>query len=58
MIRNTWHFCYALRLAVKVVCGRFGIALIIGQQGANNAICGLCHRLHNLNKYMFIIMLK
>ncbi|EJV2652623.1 DUF3265 domain-containing protein [Vibrio vulnificus] len=28
MIRNAWHFCYALRLAHKVVCGGFGIALL------------------------------
>ncbi|EMI4157482.1 DUF3265 domain-containing protein, partial [Vibrio parahaemolyticus] len=26
MIRNAWHFCYALRLVFKVVCGSFGIA--------------------------------
>ncbi|ENO0728485.1 DUF3265 domain-containing protein, partial [Vibrio parahaemolyticus] len=26
MIRNAWHFCYALRLVFKVVCGGFGIA--------------------------------
>ncbi|NOH50888.1 DUF3265 domain-containing protein [Vibrio rotiferianus] len=26
MIRNVWHFCYALRLVFKVVCGSFGIA--------------------------------
>ncbi|QBN14188.1 DUF3265 domain-containing protein [Vibrio vulnificus] len=25
-IRNAWHFCYALVLAIKVVCGGFGIA--------------------------------
>ncbi|HCG5521801.1 TPA: DUF3265 domain-containing protein [Vibrio parahaemolyticus] len=28
MIRNTWHFCYALRVVFKVVCGSFGIALL------------------------------
>ncbi|EKK7180256.1 DUF3265 domain-containing protein [Vibrio alginolyticus] len=28
MIRNTWHFYYALVLVVKVVCGSFGIALL------------------------------
>ncbi|ELB2832056.1 DUF3265 domain-containing protein, partial [Vibrio alginolyticus] len=27
MIRNAWHFYYALRLVFKVVCGSFGIAL-------------------------------
>nr|WP_207218733.1 DUF3265 domain-containing protein [Vibrio vulnificus] len=27
MIRNAWHFCYALRLVFKVVCGGFGMAL-------------------------------
>ncbi|EGR3304387.1 DUF3265 domain-containing protein [Vibrio parahaemolyticus] len=27
-MRNTWHFCYALTLVVKVVCGGFGIALL------------------------------
>ncbi|HCH0719695.1 TPA: DUF3265 domain-containing protein [Vibrio parahaemolyticus] len=27
MIRNAWHFYYALRLSFKVVCGGFGIAL-------------------------------
>ncbi|EGQ9499154.1 DUF3265 domain-containing protein [Vibrio parahaemolyticus] len=26
MIRNAWHFCYALVLVVRVVCGSFGIA--------------------------------
>ncbi|ENK2312381.1 DUF3265 domain-containing protein, partial [Vibrio alginolyticus] len=25
MIRNAWHFYYALGLVVKVVCGGFGI---------------------------------
>ncbi|EGQ8527900.1 DUF3265 domain-containing protein [Vibrio parahaemolyticus] len=28
MIRNAWHFCYALRLVSKVVCGGIGIALL------------------------------
>ncbi|EGQ9060275.1 DUF3265 domain-containing protein [Vibrio parahaemolyticus] len=28
MILNAWHFCYALRLVVKVVCGSLGIALL------------------------------
>ncbi|EJI1427458.1 DUF3265 domain-containing protein, partial [Vibrio parahaemolyticus] len=28
MIRNAWHFCYALRLVFKVVCDGFGIALL------------------------------
>ncbi|URM15878.1 DUF3265 domain-containing protein [Vibrio splendidus] len=28
MIRNTWHFCYALRLVLKVVCRSFDIALL------------------------------
>ncbi|AWG78403.1 DUF3265 domain-containing protein [Vibrio parahaemolyticus] len=28
MIRNAWHFYYALRLAFKVVCGDIGIALL------------------------------
>ncbi|ELB2039654.1 DUF3265 domain-containing protein [Vibrio sp. J2-3(2022)] len=28
MIRNAWHFCYALRFAFKVVCGSVGIALL------------------------------
>ncbi|EJV9415221.1 TPA: DUF3265 domain-containing protein [Vibrio vulnificus] len=27
MIRNAWHFYYALRLVFKVVCGDIGIAL-------------------------------
>ncbi|EGR0429294.1 DUF3265 domain-containing protein, partial [Vibrio parahaemolyticus] len=26
--RNAWHFCYALRVVFKVVCGSFGIALL------------------------------
>ncbi|EGQ9063830.1 DUF3265 domain-containing protein [Vibrio parahaemolyticus] len=26
MIRNAWHFHYALRLVFKVVCRSFGIA--------------------------------
>ncbi|MBF4337270.1 DUF3265 domain-containing protein, partial [Vibrio anguillarum] len=28
MIRNAWHFYYALRLVFKVVCGGIGIALL------------------------------
>ncbi|EIJ2834944.1 DUF3265 domain-containing protein [Vibrio parahaemolyticus] len=28
MIRNAWHFCYALRLVFKVPCGSIGIALL------------------------------
>ncbi|HCG5270847.1 TPA: DUF3265 domain-containing protein [Vibrio parahaemolyticus] len=28
MIRNAWHFYYALVLAFKVLCGGFGIALL------------------------------
>ncbi|ELE2043762.1 DUF3265 domain-containing protein [Vibrio vulnificus] len=28
MIRNAWHFYYALVLVVKVVYGIFGIALL------------------------------
>nr|WP_196374716.1 DUF3265 domain-containing protein [Vibrio vulnificus] len=28
MIRNVWHFYYALRLVFKVVFGGFGIALL------------------------------
>ncbi|HCG8634619.1 TPA: DUF3265 domain-containing protein, partial [Vibrio parahaemolyticus] len=28
MIRNAWHFYYALVLVVKVVCGGLGIALL------------------------------
>ncbi|EHV5548621.1 TPA: DUF3265 domain-containing protein, partial [Vibrio parahaemolyticus] len=28
MIRNAWHFYYALCLVVKVVCGSIGIALL------------------------------
>ncbi|OQU11011.1 DUF3265 domain-containing protein [Vibrio parahaemolyticus] len=28
MIRNAWHFCYALGSVIKVVCGGFGIALL------------------------------
>ncbi|HBC3836585.1 DUF3265 domain-containing protein [Vibrio parahaemolyticus] len=28
MIRNVWHFHYALCLVFKVVCGKFGIALL------------------------------
>ncbi|MBF4337312.1 DUF3265 domain-containing protein, partial [Vibrio anguillarum] len=27
VIRNAWHFYYALRLVFKVVCGSIGIAL-------------------------------
>ncbi|CAH6850681.1 hypothetical protein VCHA38O209_340002 [Vibrio chagasii] len=45
-------------LLFKVVFSGFDIALLTPQQGMSNAICGLCHRLHNLDKYMFIIMLK
>ncbi|MCU8159367.1 DUF3265 domain-containing protein [Vibrio vulnificus] len=28
MIRNAWHFFYALRFVFKVACGSFGIALL------------------------------
>ncbi|MBC8664322.1 DUF3265 domain-containing protein [Vibrio parahaemolyticus] len=28
MIRNAWHFYYALGLVVKVVCGSFSIAFL------------------------------
>ncbi|EGQ9299235.1 DUF3265 domain-containing protein [Vibrio parahaemolyticus] len=28
MIRNAWHFYYALRFVSKVVCGSIGIALL------------------------------
>ncbi|NOH54020.1 DUF3265 domain-containing protein [Vibrio coralliilyticus] len=28
VIRNAWHFYYALRSVFKVVCGGFGIALL------------------------------
>ncbi|MDF4792226.1 DUF3265 domain-containing protein, partial [Vibrio parahaemolyticus] len=28
MIRNAWHFYYALGLVFKVVCSGFGIALL------------------------------
>ncbi|MDF4395636.1 DUF3265 domain-containing protein [Vibrio parahaemolyticus] len=27
-MRNAWHFCYALILVVKVVCGSIGVALL------------------------------
>ncbi|TOI27357.1 DUF3265 domain-containing protein [Vibrio parahaemolyticus] len=27
-MRNAWHFHYALVYVIKVVCGRFGIALL------------------------------
>ncbi|EMK3381482.1 DUF3265 domain-containing protein, partial [Vibrio vulnificus] len=28
MIRNAWHFYYALIFVIKVVCGSIGIALL------------------------------
>nr|WP_198927231.1 MULTISPECIES: DUF3265 domain-containing protein [Vibrio] len=28
MIRNVWHFCYALRFMFKVVCSSIGSALL------------------------------
>ncbi|MCQ9039793.1 DUF3265 domain-containing protein [Vibrio alginolyticus] len=28
VIRNAWHFYYALRFVFKVVCGGIGIALL------------------------------
>ncbi|NDJ81466.1 DUF3265 domain-containing protein [Vibrio campbellii] len=28
VIRNAWHFYYALVLVIKVVCGGLGIALL------------------------------
>ncbi|MCU8089781.1 DUF3265 domain-containing protein [Shewanella sp. SM21] len=27
-MHNAWHFCYALRLVFKVICGSIGIALL------------------------------
>ncbi|ELS9256681.1 DUF3265 domain-containing protein [Vibrio parahaemolyticus] len=27
-MRNAWHFCYALILVLRVVCGGFCIALL------------------------------
>ncbi|EGR3214041.1 DUF3265 domain-containing protein, partial [Vibrio parahaemolyticus] len=27
-MRNAWHFCYALNLVVKVICGSIGVALL------------------------------
>ncbi|TOA80811.1 DUF3265 domain-containing protein [Vibrio parahaemolyticus] len=27
-MRNAWHFHYALKLVIKVVCGGFGITLL------------------------------
>ncbi|NOJ09385.1 DUF3265 domain-containing protein [Vibrio splendidus] len=29
MVRNAWHFNYALVLTFNVVCGGFGITLLI-----------------------------
>ncbi|EKG9565975.1 DUF3265 domain-containing protein [Vibrio parahaemolyticus] len=28
MIRNAWHFYYALILVIKMVCGSIGVALL------------------------------
>ncbi|MBD6984227.1 DUF3265 domain-containing protein [Vibrio parahaemolyticus] len=28
VIRNAWHFNYALRFVFKVACGSFGVALL------------------------------
>ncbi|EHV5553005.1 DUF3265 domain-containing protein [Vibrio vulnificus] len=28
MIRNAWHFHFALNLVIKVICGSFCIALL------------------------------
>ncbi|EJG2373338.1 DUF3265 domain-containing protein [Vibrio parahaemolyticus] len=28
MIRNAWHFCYALCLVIKLACGSFSITLL------------------------------
>ncbi|HCE1489616.1 TPA: DUF3265 domain-containing protein, partial [Vibrio parahaemolyticus] len=28
MIRNAWHFYYALHLVFKVICGSIGITLL------------------------------
>ncbi|HBC3607003.1 DUF3265 domain-containing protein [Vibrio parahaemolyticus] len=33
MIRNAWHFYYALILVFKVVCGGIGIALLTPSHG-------------------------
>ncbi|EGR1094875.1 DUF3265 domain-containing protein [Vibrio anguillarum] len=27
-MRNAWHFCHALILVIKLVCGNSGIALL------------------------------
>ncbi|EHK9181936.1 DUF3265 domain-containing protein [Vibrio parahaemolyticus] len=27
-IRNAWHFCYALNLVIKVVCGSICVVLL------------------------------
>ncbi|TOG79258.1 DUF3265 domain-containing protein [Vibrio parahaemolyticus] len=27
-MRNAWHFCYALNLVIKVICGGIGVALL------------------------------
>ncbi|EKO4254896.1 TPA: DUF3265 domain-containing protein [Vibrio parahaemolyticus] len=27
-MRNAWHFCHALVLVFKVLCGSYGIALL------------------------------
>ncbi len=35
MIRNAWHFYYALVLVIKVVCGSLGIAWLT----LNRALC-------------------
>ncbi|HAS6045108.1 TPA: DUF3265 domain-containing protein [Vibrio vulnificus] len=35
-MRNAWHFCYALRLVFKVVCGGFGIALFTPLAGVSS----------------------
>ncbi|EME0905753.1 DUF3265 domain-containing protein [Vibrio parahaemolyticus] len=28
MIRNAWHFCYAVAYVIKALCGSFCIALL------------------------------
>ncbi|ELJ8580918.1 DUF3265 domain-containing protein [Vibrio cholerae] len=37
MIRNAWHFYYALRSVFKAVCRGFGIALLT-QQGVEKGL--------------------
>ena len=50
MIRNAWHFYYALIFLIKVVCGGIGIALLTPEQGVST---GLTSKVTSSGVYLF-----